>query len=88
MGLIFPISSLMIDFDINQPTKIAMNIPPTGRSIWFVINSMESRKFLSEINVRSDQILKLRADPIPNTHATEDIKAADFFLHKISSSDR
>ena len=83
-----PISSLIKDSFINQPTNIAINIPPRGSKIWLAIRSIESKKFFPKIISTSDQMLKLKTDPIPRTHIKNEIISADLFLDKIPSSER
>ena len=73
---------------MNQPTKIAINIPPRGSKIWFAIKSIESRKFLPGVKLKSESKLKLSAVPIPKVHAKKEIASAERFLDKKPSSDK
>ena len=52
------------------------------------MKSIESKKFFPEIISTSDQVLKLKADPIPSPHTKKAIIAADRYLDKIPSSER
>ena len=73
---------------MNQPTNIAISIPPNGSNIWLEIKSIESRKSFPGINSKSDHKLKLKADPIPKSHTKKDMTSADLFLERKPSSER
>ena len=81
-----PNSSLIKFLFINHPTNIAINIPPKGKSIWLARKSIESRKFLPGIKLKSAHRLKLSADPKPNIHIKNERISAARFLDKMSSS--
>ena len=52
------------------------------------MKSIESRKFLSPIKEKSDQMLKLNAEPIQRIHTKNEMISADLLLDKIFSSDK
>ena len=78
----------MSSFFINQPTNIAIIIPPRGSKIWLAIKSIESKKFLPGVRLNSDKTLKLNAVPMPKLQAKKEIAKAEYFLDKKPSSDK
>ena len=52
------------------------------------MKSIESKKFLPGVRLKSDSKLKLKAVPMPKVQAKKEIAKAEYFRDKNPSSDR